>query len=358
MLVIKIKNIEVNNRNNSLNLLRLIFAIMVLVGHSYFIPKFEYNIPQPAIYFITLAVPLFFVVSGYLITGSAIKNSFKTFIIKRFARIYPGYFVSIVMVFVLFAPITYALMYNGFDINNYLSLNPSPINYLINGIFYNIFTPIGDILTKLQINGWNTSTWTLFYEFLCYILIGSVVYLLKKLKIKNFTKIIVILYLFMIICSVFYPRPENPPETLLEEIEYFFNFSSIFLGGSIVYLIRDKLVFNKKYLLLNLIFCIIIMKILNYGFATEICAIPMTYIILYLAINLKSPKFIQKNDISYGIYIYSWPIQTMLTCYYKFYNPHMNVLEFTIISLIISIVMGLISWYLVEKPILNKVRSI
>ena len=175
---------------------------MVLVGHCYFIPKFEYNLPQPVIYFITLAVPLFFVVSGYLITASAIKNNFKSFMIKRFARIYPGYFVSVVMVFILFAPITYAIIYNGFSINGYLSLNPSPFDYLINGIFYNIFTPIGDMLVKLQINGWNTSTWTLFYEFLCYILIGIVITLLKKLKIKNFTTVIILLYLFMIFADV------------------------------------------------------------------------------------------------------------------------------------------------------------
>ncbi len=331
---------------------------MVLVGHCYFIPKFEYNLPQPVIYFITLALPLFFVVSGYLITASAIKNNFKSFMIKRFARIYPGYFVSVVMVFILFAPITYAIIYNGFSINGYLSLNPSPFDYLINGIFYNIFTPIGDMLVKLQINGWNTSTWTLFYEFLCYILIGIVITLLKKLKIKNFTTVIILLYLFMIFCSFIIPRPVNPPETELDELGCFFNFSSIFLGGSIVYLIKDKLIFNIKYLILSLIFCIIIMSILNYGYATSICAIPMTYIVLYLAINLKSPKFIQKNDISYGIYIYSWPIQTMLTGYYKFYNPNMNVFEFGIISLILSIVIGLLSWYLVEKPILTKVRSI
>lgn len=221
---------------------------MVLVGHCYFIPKFEYNLPQPVIYFITLAVPLFFVVSGYLITASAIKNNFKSFMIKRFARIYPGYFVSVVMVFILFAPITYAIIYNGFSINGYLSLNPSPFDYLINGIFYNIFTPIGDMLVKLQINGWNTSTWTLFYEFLCYILIGIVITLLKKLKIKNFTTVIILLYLFMIFCSFIIPRPVNPPETELDELGCFFNFSSIFLGGSIVYLIKDKLIFNIKYL--------------------------------------------------------------------------------------------------------------
>ena len=148
------------------------------------------------------------------------------------------------------------------------------------------------------------------------------------------------------------------PGNFVEEIAYFINLSAIFLGGSILYLIKDKLVFNKKYLILSLIFCIIIMTLLNYGFATEIYAIPMTYIVLYLAINIKSPKFIQKNDISYGIYIYSWPIQTVLTCYYRLYNPNMNLLEFGIISLIISIAFGLFSWYVVEKPILNKVRSI
>ena len=54
-----------------MNLLRLIFALFVLIAHSYLIGSYKHNIPEQAFYFLDLAVPMFFVVLGYLITASA-----------------------------------------------------------------------------------------------------------------------------------------------------------------------------------------------------------------------------------------------------------------------------------------------
>lgn len=100
-------SIELNQRDNSLNLLRLLFATFVLVGHSFGMINAQNNLPSVLTYIMSLAVPCFFVVSGYLITGSAIKNSFKRFLTKRLARIYPAYFIMLLVVVIFLAPIDY-----------------------------------------------------------------------------------------------------------------------------------------------------------------------------------------------------------------------------------------------------------
>ena len=108
-----IKSLELNNRDNSLNLLRLVFASMVLLMHTFGFIHAQNNLPDAFRYLLNLAVPCFFVVSGYLITASALKNNLKTFFKKRFARIYPAYFVCLLVIVLIFAPIAHSLVIGG-----------------------------------------------------------------------------------------------------------------------------------------------------------------------------------------------------------------------------------------------------
>ena len=157
--------------------------------------------------------------------------------------------------------------------------------------------------------------------------------------------------------SLFCPRSDGIAQrNILNLFAFGINLFIIFLGGSIVYLIKDKIVFNKKLLSLAIIFCILVMSTLPYCWATEICAIPMIYIILYISLNLKSPKFIQQNDISYGLYIYAWPIQSVIATIIAVYGFNVNVWIYTFICFVVTSIVALFSWYIVEKPILNKIR--
>ena len=112
-----------------------------------------------------------------------------------------------ILVLVLFAPIAYSIVFNGFNLTNYLSLDPSPANFILNAAYFNIWLPIGNILNNFAFQTWNDSTWTLLHEVFCYIIIGVVIALLKKMKIQNYTKIIVGLYIISFVLSVIYPRP-------------------------------------------------------------------------------------------------------------------------------------------------------
>jgi peptidoglycan/LPS O-acetylase OafA/YrhL len=60
-------------------------------------------------------------------------------------------------------------------------------------------------------------------------------------------------------------------------------------------------------------------------------------------------SFIDKiGDISYGVYIYAFPVQQTLVYYFK-----LEALQLMIFSLIISCAFGFFSWHLIEKRFLE-----
>ena len=59
-----------------------------------------------------------------------------------------------------------------------------------------------------------------------------------------------------------------------------------------------------------------------------------------------------RNDISYGLYLYAWPIEKTLI-WLGFWT---NLLLLGLTTFILSAVAGAISWFLVEKPVMSAVR--
>src|SRR5947209_465064 len=90
---------------NSLNAIRLVLAALVLVSHSW--PLL--GLPEPTPVFGetlgSVAVAGFFAISGYLITGSRMKIGIVRFAWHRALRIYPGYWVVLVVTAFVLAPI-------------------------------------------------------------------------------------------------------------------------------------------------------------------------------------------------------------------------------------------------------------
>jgi peptidoglycan/LPS O-acetylase OafA/YrhL len=78
-------------------------------------------------------------------------------------------------------------------------------------------------------------------------------------------------------------------------------------------------------------------------------AIAAGYITLYLAYTktLKLPAFV--GDYSYGIYLYAFPIQQIVSYLLPWTTPY----QLMAISLPASWLAGAISWSIIEKPALN-----
>ncbi|MFV0407201.1 MAG: acyltransferase family protein [Propioniciclava sp.] len=89
--------------DNALNAIRLVLALLVIVGHT----VLSAGAPWPRWIEVLggWSVAGFFVISGYLIAGSRMRSSWWSYSIRRLARIYPGYWVQVLVVALLFAPL-------------------------------------------------------------------------------------------------------------------------------------------------------------------------------------------------------------------------------------------------------------
>ena len=98
-----------NDRIASLDLLRLIAALAVVVFHYFFRTTADAGAavaggyPEVAPYAIYgyLGVNLFFLISGFVIAWSAEGRHWRDFAIARFARIYPGFVVCMTITFIV-----------------------------------------------------------------------------------------------------------------------------------------------------------------------------------------------------------------------------------------------------------------
>lgn len=182
--------------NNNLDLIRIVAAIMVIIGHSYFLANAHGSTdPINSIFHFTysgsLAVKIFFFVSGLLVTNSIIKtkNAFN-FIISRFFRIYPAFALTILITAYIIGPI-----FSGMNYYNYMHdkwLDYYVINNLIMQINYNLPGLFGGNIHRLAVNG---SLWTIPYEINSYLVLlaAFMVGALQNRKLFSLLCIIIIL---------------------------------------------------------------------------------------------------------------------------------------------------------------------
>ncbi|WP_082491681.1 acyltransferase [Pedobacter sp. Leaf194] len=99
--------ISKTNRSGSLDLLRIIAVIAIFLGH--YADSFNYVfriVPEnlkysPVVRYSTVALTIFFMVSSYVITMTSLKRNIQDFVIIRLARIYPLFWVSCIVAFLL-----------------------------------------------------------------------------------------------------------------------------------------------------------------------------------------------------------------------------------------------------------------
>lgn len=109
---------------------------------------------------------------------------------------------------------------------------------------------------------------------------------------------------------------------------------------------KDVIPFDKRIF----IFCLLVAVLSGFvGLVHLFLPLVLPYILFYLGDVLPFRGINAGNDISYGIYLYSFPIQQVLSRYGIVYNA----LFFFVISTMITVPIAYLSLVLVEKPMLN-----
>jgi peptidoglycan/LPS O-acetylase OafA/YrhL len=328
---------------NNFDFLRLLFAAFVVVTHSYFFTgygdkDFLYSFTQGQTTLSYIGVRGFFIISGYLIFQSVQRSSsFNNYLWKRFLRLYPALFIALV-----FTVCICFFLYEG-TLKQYLT-NVDTWTYVTNNILlYNLQYGIKGVLNGDAING---SIWTIKYEFSFYIML-SVFFLFKK-SYKNVTYLLVLFFLFLLVGKFyFFEKLGNIGLVFSKSLSL--NLGLFFIAGSLIASFKVEFLRNKYLIVffgILLLFFSFKFKYFNFW---QFLLLP----IIVLQFGFSSLKYINSmsnkiGDLSYGVYLYSFPIQMFLTYFFKF-----NVIQLIIISLILSLFLGFLSWNLVEKKALK-----
>jgi len=327
---------------NNFDLLRLLAATEVIVDH-YFQhlnkPVTPFGIKLLGLF---PGVPVFFIISGYLISASYERNNnLKDYFRNRALRIYPGLwaciFVSVIVI----------------SLTGVSFFNKETITWLPSQLLGGIYTP--HFLSTYGFGSYNGSLWTIPIELQFYILLPLVYCLVPKEKIN---------YLLYALLFVFIILNFGWQFTLAHNIVYkllrysFIPHFYLFLIGVILQrwrIYNSKFIYGKGlywmvgYVSFNLIFVDFTNPIvfsLLYSVALAFCLLSMAYTLPDTA-----KKLLRTNDISYGIYIYHGLILAVIV--QEKLVDRINLLE----VVILSYVLALLSWVFVEKPFIKMKRK-
>lgn len=332
-------------RFNNFDFIRLVAASLVIYSHSY--PLLGLKPPDlitrifPFTNGGTLGVWTFFALSGYLNTASIRRNKSRVFLINRAIRIFPGLFVALLFCVLIVGSIATTLPEFKYIEQSstwlylYQNILLSP-NYFLPGVF-------ADNLYKTAVNG---SLWTLPAEFTLYLCLPFFIKVLHLEK-RGITVIAAILLVIVIASySVSFDRISTfglgSASAVAKEALMFF------IGAVLSFDRLDKSV--KKVAIST-----ILVLVFSRTYYAEI-AFLMIYPYLIINAGLIDIKLLRlRNDISYGVYIYAFPVQQLI---YLLLSKKMNACFMTVTAMLVTYSLATISWFFVEKPILRNRQKI
>ncbi len=327
-------------RHNSLNALRLAFATAVIVSHAWPLGGFGSDPMLGDLSLGTWAVAGFFVISGYLIAGSRRRSDLGSYLARRFLRIFPGLWVCLLAIVVVFVPIA-ALRDAG--------VFPPPFRevakfLLGNGALVSHDYGIKGTLTTVPYSpgSWDGSIWTLFYEVAWYILTGV---LLSLVFVRRTPWTLTAA--FVAVAGVHALDVERNVISygrlsLLAEL------GTYFLAGVVLQAWESR-VPMRGWIAMAAGALIVGSAALHQ--ATDLAALPLAYLCLWAGIKLPLQRVGRRNDISYGVYIYAFPIQQLLVLYGA---ASLGLGPYILLSIALTVPLATLSWFGVERPALRR----
>jgi peptidoglycan/LPS O-acetylase OafA/YrhL len=329
-------------RRNNFDALRLAAAGAVVFSHSFLLSQGRQD-NEPLMLLTggqatlgVVGVFVFFVLSGFLVT-----QSFETtaspwhFAAKRALRIYPGYAVCLLLCAMVLGPLVSALR-----LRDYLA-SAGSWDFVLSNLMLNVEhngLP-GVRFTGFAIGGIvDGPLWSLPCEIVMYALVLA----LGVLRLLRLPALLPLLALGL--ACLWLDTAQSV--YFIGSVGWLLGF---FVAGMILYKLRATRLFDRRLALLALA-----------GLAASvplhlfILLFPLAgaYLVIYLALEPRLPVIpaARLGDLSYGLYIYGWPVQQALL-YAS--GGRLAWWQLFPLALMVTSAIAWLSWHLVEQPALS-----
>jgi peptidoglycan/LPS O-acetylase OafA/YrhL len=288
------------------------------------------------IYSASVAVYLFFFISGFLVTGSWLRQrSLRRFLAARALRIVPAYAACLIAATLLLGASVTTLPVADYFADprtwRYVWWNlsfPEAMQFTLPGVFEDHRRP--------SVNG---SLWTLPAEFRAYALI-AIVGLLGILERLPRLLLAVALCVWLIVFEGF-PMPLVKVGAAIPMLGYF-------ALGAIAWVGRTALPLDGRVVVVLLLVVVGSRgtTLYPYSFAITLCYACLWFAYVPRGVLLRFNRF---GDYSYGVYLWGFPMQQLIVSLLHTPTPTL----ITLLAWPLALGCAIVSWHLIEKPALR-----
>ena len=325
--------VETARRDNNFDALRILAALSVIIGHSFVLTGNLAAAPTIAnLQLEYFGVSIFFVISGYLITGSWERSrSVGQYVSSRALRIAPLLFLVILLSTFVLGPLVTTL-----PTTDYLSSGQT-WRYLINLVLL----PADGLPGVFDGNPYpgvvNGSVWTLRAEVICYLvvlLLGLAPRVVQLVGYSVFGAASIALVLF------------SPVIVAGSNVSAAGGTWIYFALGALARLLLPRSVFKPLVAVAVVVLWIAVSPF------TEALTYPLAWIVISYAVlstGFASTPVLRRaarfGDLSYGLYLWAFPVQQLVVLLLGPLSLWPNLL----IVVIITAALAYASWHLLEK---------
>lgn len=333
-------------KKNNFDLIRLLAAMQVAIVHAYEHLGLESGRWIIELVSVFPGVPIFFVISGFLISASWERSySLSSYIQNRVLRIYPALWACFA-----FSIFTLYLLY--------------PINALSSDFFKWVIAQVSigqfynpDFLRGYGVGVLNGSLWTIPIELQFYLVLPLLYLFFRKFS-WGAAFLLVVMFVLMVVNQVYIGLKGYEDGLAIKlfgvtVLPYLY----IFMAGAILQrnfsLVRRYLAGKVVHWLVIYLFSAALFSYLGFNFKgnylNPVSVILISILIISFAYSntLKLSDVLRGNDISYGVYIYHM-VFVNIAIHFNIFEPGVNFF----LVLLLTMLMAFISWRLIEKPVL------
>ena len=343
----KISNFT-QGRNNNFNVIRITAAFAVLITHSFALAlgssSAEPFREKLGMTMGSIAVDVFFITSGFLITGSLFtRKSAIEFIWARCLRIFPA-----MLVMVLLTVFGLGAYFSTIPLVSYLTDSKTILyllkcSTLIAGVTFDLPAVFNNNPLKNAVNG---SLWTMPYELrmyaiLCFVWIALHMAKSNRPRIFEITIVSAACVAGVIIMTKHFS---------LGMEWHFARLFFMFFSGAAFYVLKERITLSHSYFWLFIV-ALIVSAIVNKHAFFLVYSLTITYILVYLAYIPSGyvRSYNHVGDYSYGVYIYAFPVQQSIAALIH----GVSVLTMILISSAVTLFFAVFSWHFLEKRALG-----